>query len=437
MATSHRRLMLFACAAFVALGVPHAEPMAHIEVATAQCPAYVAPEKFEFPAWDRVGPRDPCVLGEIKALLDFLETERDAEQIEIIKGRLADLYMQAGDEAAAGLVIQSMAEPSDDAARQSSTTNGYTAIDAVAYIAGRASGHRLVILNEDHAAPRHRDFARQLLKVLRKRGFTHFAAEAFERDPEAFRRSHEGGPPTFASGYYVRDPSFGRLIREAKALGFALVTYEPFEPVNGPVPDVAFEAHVHRERSAAKNLQARVFAGNPRAKLFVYVGFSHLIEEEVQRTLGPGKAKWMAAELKSLTGLDPLTVDQVSLTPGLDARWDDPDYRVVAPLLSGAAPKVVLKNGARAGLGFYGDKVDISVAHPRLKDAQGRSGWVLSGTGHSHVIAQAPARGLMRLRIEGEAGDAVAFDQMLVPQAGPVVLLVPGQGRVKAEFVPW
>lgn len=431
------RMMVCAATVVVLCGALRADSLERIKLADAGCAAYVAPETFDFLAWDRTGPRDPCYLGEIKALLAFLKRTQDPDDIEIINGRLAELYAQVGDERAAGRVIQAASAPRE-APKGHSSKDGYGVTDAVSYIADRAATVQIVILNEDHTAPRHRDFARQLLKPLREQGYTHFAAEAFEGNPEAFSRSLSAGPPTFASGTYVRDPAFGRLIREAQALGYELVPYEAFEAVNGAAPNGGFEYHVYRETSQAKNLQARVFAKDPKAKLFVYAGFSHVIEEPVRRTRGSGTAKWMAAELKTLSGKNPLTIDQVSLTPALDAKWDGEDYSAIAPLLRGAKPMVVLKGDAPADLGFYGDKVDIAVAHPRLKDMDGRPGWVLrQGGPFRSAAAVAPSPGLVQLRVRGEPPDAIPFDQMLVPKAGSVALLSPNHQNVSAVFIPW
>ena len=213
--------------------------------------------------------------------------------------------------------------------------------------------------------------------------------------------------------------------------------YEAFEPLNGPAPKEPFEYHVYRETAQAKNLYERVFVKGRSAKVFVYVGFSHVIEDPVRRTLGPGMAKWMAAEFKALSGKDPLTVDQVSLTPAADAELDDEDYRLVAPLLRSGTPQVVLKGNAPADIGFYGDKVDITVAHPRLGDAQGRPGWVLQSGEFRHVPLTAPSRGLMQMRLQSESADTIPFDQMLMDQSGPVVLLAPRQDKVRAVFIPW
>lgn len=409
-----------------------------VDVVRAECPDYVPPKTFDFVQWDRVGPRDPCYLRELKTLLAFLAATTDEDDTEVVRNRLAELYAQVGDERASRRTIEVGDALADvPPSGQRAPHDRYRATDAVSYIAHKAAAHQLVILNEDHAAPRHREFARRLLKPLRALGYTHFAAEAFERDPEAFARSISGGVPTFASGTYVRDPAFGRLMREAIALGFELVPYEAFEPVNGPAPNGGFAYHVYRETSQAKNLHARVFAKTPSAKLFVYAGFSHVVEEPVRRTSGRGLAKWMAAELKVLAGTDPLSIDQVTLTPALDARWDDADYHTIAPLLLGSEPTVVLDGDVPADLGIHGSKIDIVVAHPRLGDAKGRPGWVFRDSEFKRVSAAAPAPGLMQLRLRGEASDAVPFDQMLVERAGPVLLLAPRDRNAAAVFVPW
>ena len=67
----------------------------------------------------------------------------------------------------------------------------------------KAANHTLVIINEDHAKPRHRLFIRNLALRLRRLGFTHYAAETFSTSIV------DGtGYPQLGEGLYTSEPMF-------------------------------------------------------------------------------------------------------------------------------------------------------------------------------------------------------------------------------------
>ena len=156
--------------------------------------------------------------------------------------------------------------------------------------------HRIVILNEKHHYPIHRAFAELLLLALERKGFRHLAAETFTemREPPDLRY------PNIYLGNYSREPMFGNFVRRALSMGFKLVHYE----YHGEGTDIA-----SRELGQAKNLVERFFSKtSDQEKLFVYVGYSHVREKQNASTHG-----LMAQRLKEITGIDPLTIDQVVL----------------------------------------------------------------------------------------------------------------------------
>lgn len=400
----------------------------------ASCEPYLPPATYNFYDWDVIGPRDPCYLGEVTALKSFLASATDPEDVSDIRADLATIYSEMGDQDQSEFWLR----PLEDAEQKLSEfviDEGISTAAALDYIVKAASGFQFVALNESHTSPRHRDFARRLLKPLKDQGFRYFAAEAFTADPAEFSESIASGAPTFSSGYYLRDPAFGRLVREALELGFVLVPYEASEAVNGPSPQGGRAYHDYRESSQAKNLFDRTLAKDPEAKVFIYAGYSHIIEEPVVATNGPSPALWMAGELKALSNKDILTIDQVSLSPMARPELQDPDYSMIEPLIEGAEHVVVLRDGRPAGLGYYGNKVDLVVAHARMPENQGRPGWMISGGGQRWVEVYAPGPGLVQLKHIREPEDAIPYDQMLVDQSGPVFLLAPRSARIKSEFV--
>ena len=156
--------------------------------------------------------------------------------------------------------------------------------------------HRIVILNEKHHYPIHRAFAELLLLALERKGFRHLAAETFTNLTE----SPDIRYPTINLGNYSREPMFGNFVRRALTAGFKLVHYE----YHGEGTDIA-----SRELGQAKNLVERFFSKtSDQEKLFVYVGYDHVREKQNAST-----HVLMAQRLKELTGIDPLTINQVNL----------------------------------------------------------------------------------------------------------------------------
>ena len=90
--------------------------------------------------------------------------------------------------------------------------------DVMSTIAGLAADTRIVIVNEAHDRPHHRDFTRRLATTIAPLGYTHFAAEAF--DPDTF--ANDAIPYARTNwGMYINEPVFGSLVRTAKQLGLA------------------------------------------------------------------------------------------------------------------------------------------------------------------------------------------------------------------------
>ena len=94
---------------------------------------------------------------------------------------------------------------------------------ALAYIAARAAGHRVVMVNERHHVSTERLLTLELLRPLYEQGFRYLAAEAlWDGEDQLNRRSY----PIRETGGYVSDVVFGELLREAIAIGYEVVPYE-------------------------------------------------------------------------------------------------------------------------------------------------------------------------------------------------------------------
>jgi len=164
------------------------------------------------------------------------------------------------------------------------------AIDKIKLLAKETQA---VMLNECHWCPSHRISALKLLEPLKKEGYTYLAIEAVSKGEENL--INQKSYPLKYSGIYTKEPYFGMFIREAKRLGYEIVSY-----------DFGFSTIKDREKSQADNI-ANIFKADSTAKMFIYAGGDHIIEKGDSR-------KWMAEYFSEITGIDPLTIDQVEIS---------------------------------------------------------------------------------------------------------------------------
>ncbi len=346
--------------------------------------------------------------------------------------------------------------PTVSAAKVVTNLDDYQPKDAVAAILALAGKHRVVMINEAHHVARHRAFAALLLEGLRKQGFRYFAAETFDHDdmPALLKR----GYPTLQTGYYCREPVFGDLVRQAVRLGYTPVAYEhrPNQSaLRAPAKDVA-RLLAEREQGQAKNLQARIFDKDPRARVVVFAGYSHIrkVPQVSQRGGKKVETKWMAARFKELTGIEALSVDQTSVMEHARADREHPAYRLALEKKKVADRPVVLFD-AKAGRHYVppADRgaFDLVVFHPRDSEQDGRPRWLRMGGYRRAVkvagLPAAPRDGslLVQAFAKGEdASVAVPVDQveygpaqprphLLLPKGAYTVRVVDASGKSKHE----
>jgi hypothetical protein len=281
--------------------------------------------------------------------------------------------------------------------------------DAVDAVVARAATSQVVFINEAHHMPEHRAFTRALLARLHALGFTYLAAETLgETDSAMNRRAY----PVHETGFYSNEPVFGDMLRTARQLGFTLVPYE------APSPD-----QDQRESGQARNLVARIFKNDPKARVIVHAGYSHIDESGLL-----GGAKPMAVRFRELTGIDPLTVDQTVMTDMGKRSLEDTRYTYVVEHFALRAP-VVLRSGT--GLWTSSPGVhDISVITPRVTYRDGRPEWLWSLNRHplalpSDVCGHA-SDCAVTARFANESADAVPIDALRIyPGAESHTLALP------------
>lgn len=159
---------------------------------------------------------------------------------------------------------------------------------------------QVVMLNEIHWSPKNRILAIKLLNNLKANGFKYFAVEAIEKDKDSILNSRKY--PSKDTGYYTREPYFAHLLRIAKNLNFEIVQYDDLN------------TNEDRDLVQANNLK-KIIAKDSNAKIFVYAGIDHILETN------PPK-KRMAEYFKELTGINPVTLNQIKITSDIPTEFE-------------------------------------------------------------------------------------------------------------------
>lgn len=233
--------------------------------------------------------------------------------------------------------------------------SGYKPVPAKDHIITAAKKNRLVIINEAHHIPKHRVFVESLLPALKTLGFNYIGVETLDyNDSLLAKRKY----PVLKTGAYSQEPCFGNLIRTALQSGYTVFPYEASGDIIGK----------EREIAQAENIK-KLMDQNPQGKFIIYCGFDHAVEDSISNS-------WilaMAGRLKHITGVDPLTIDQVQLTETGNASYDNV-YRQVIDLNYSA---VFLDGTGRAFNEAMPSKAfDVNIYHPTTKIINGRPDWL-------------------------------------------------------------
>jgi hypothetical protein len=323
----------------------------------------------------------------------------------------------------------------DDVEYARSMLARYVPRPAIDAIVDAARGRQIVILNESHQLSQHRAFGMEVARALRRLGFRHLAMETLysHRTADLGQR----GYPLREDGWYSKDPVFGDFIRQSLRLGYWPVAYEQ-EANQDPKSD-DWEVRIDsREESQAENLITRVLKKEPKARIFVYVGYSHVLKGS---ELVNGKPQiWMAERLKRKTGIDPLSIDETKMRVPLPGTRDR--ALIDAIFAETRADSVVLadRSNERSIYTFDASRVDLQVFHRPAKVVNGREDW-LAMNGYRKPrdipaeLLPANGRRLIQAFVDGESADAVPMDQVLVTAGQPVPVLMLPKGKYRFAFL--
>ena len=312
----------------------------------------------------------------------------------------------------------SLAQPAQPDDAPPPRANGFHASPAHAAIVRLAHGRKAVFVNESHSAPVTRTLTVELLGDLRAQGFDYFAAETLAMSPQ---QTMQRGYPTARSGFYVNEPVYGEMIRTAARLGFHIIAYDAEEGA----ADV-------RERAAAQSLYDQVFARDPDARLVVNAGFSH-----IQKSGDYFGGASMAQIFRTISGIEPLTVEQTMM---LDHPRADDDHPIYRAALASSHPNVpfVYEDDAGKPWTLKPTQYDVSVFFPPETVSGGRPDWLdLGGARRPYTIGGADCLRrfpcLIEARYAEEGDDAVSADRVALEADGSSRLyLVPGSYRLSA-----
>lgn len=285
----------------------------------------------------------------------------------------------------------------------------YRAQNAEAMIAERSASFQFTFINEAHYSSRNRLFTLSLLKPLWDKGYRYLALEGLGyRDSLLQKR----GYPINESGYYIRESSFGKLVREALKIGYTLVAYETQKRLDGS----------ERDRDQAVNIIERTIKTDPSAKILVHVGYSHLNEK------GGSSYTPLGAHIRELTNQDILTIDQIVMLDLADIEKVHPYYKYVKSSNKLNEPTVFVRGSDETVLidAVNHGAIDIQVYLPPIKFVQGRPEWLFMDGWHYYSLPEEITNNfkgyLIQARSTKENLQAVPYDQLTIEDSSGLVL---------------
>ncbi|HEX7803818.1 MAG TPA: hypothetical protein VF471_13790 [Pseudoxanthomonas sp.] len=300
--------------------------------------------------------------------------------------------------------------------------SGVTPEPALAAVRKLASDAQVAMINESHSIATTRAFVYQLLPVLRQLGFKYLAMEALAPASDDLTQNlpmkslrdialpSRGYPLDESSaGFYLREPIYAELVREAIAQGFTLVAYETLQA----------KSRDEREEGQA-NALARLVASDPQAKIAVIAGYSHIWKAD----------GWMAERLQKQISGKILSIDQTSGVLGCDQ-----------PLKTSSLEPYILTGADGKGWASKPDRVDVTVLHPAYEYGRtAPSGWLTLGGRRQGVAPDTAACDdswpcLVSAVYASEGEEAVPADRVLLASADDpsLLFLKPGTYRYVVE----
>ena len=235
----------------------------------------------------------------------------------------------------------------------------YRKVSAKEFIIETAKQNRIVIINEAHHSSYHRFFTKSLLKELFDLGYRNLGLEALSNGEYLDSALAQRKYPIQKTGWYIVEPQFGNMVRNALEIGYRVFPYEQTSGADGKT----------REMEQANNIMGQI-EQRPNEKFLIHCGFDHALEG----THGSWE-KAMAGRLKEYTGIDPLTVNQVAYSEKHDPKFNGRLLKAINPV----APTVLLDK-ENAPFPYKREQAwsDIAVFHPNTEYSDNRPDWIFT-----------------------------------------------------------
>lgn len=234
----------------------------------------------------------------------------------------------------------------------------YSKVKATDYIIEQAEKHQVVIINEAHHNSFHRVFTKSLLQKLFDNGYKNLGLEALSNGENSDSLLNSRKYPVQETGWYIKDPQFGNLVRTALDIGYNVFPYETTsEEANGEL----------REIDQAKNIE-RVINSKPNEKFLIHCGFAHALEGNHEFW-----EKAMAGRLTEFTGIDPLTINQEVYSEKSHPKYNHP----VLKAFNIKEPTILIdRNNDPFKYEQEEAWTDIAVFHPNTEYIDDRPNWL-------------------------------------------------------------
>lgn len=284
----------------------------------------------------------------------------------------------------------------------------YEKKDALEFISEQSKEYHFTLINEAHYSSTNRAFTTRLLKPLWNQGYRYLGLEALGyNDPELNKRKY----PTNQSGYYIKESSFGNLVREALEIGFTLIPYET---------QIYDRGDSFRDGEQARNLVAQTWEKDKQGKVLIHVGYGHLGE------YGDEHYKPMGSQLRKIVGQDILTIDQQAMLPLGDQEKMHSFYQYAQKNYNLKSPSVFIDKNKKCLVDDINEgSVDIQVYHPIPGYIHQRPKWLISG--NKRIIELPKEFGeykghLLQVLSTSENDEAVPLDQFVITDESFVIV---------------
>ncbi|USD24758.1 hypothetical protein [Flagellimonas marinaquae] len=235
----------------------------------------------------------------------------------------------------------------------------YQKVSAKEYIIKEAQKTHMVIINEAHHSSYHRFFTKSILKDLYDLGYKNLGLEALSNGEYLDTLLMERKYPVQNTGWYIVEPQFGNLVREALEIGYNVFAYEQTSDVNGKPREIEQAKNIYNEMSKHQD-----------EKFLIHCGFDHSLEG-----VHGSWEKAMAGRLKEYTGINPLTINQVIYSEKSDPKLNNRLLKTIHP----NEPTVLIDKENKPYPYTRGKAwSDIAIFHPNTKYLNGRPKWIFT-----------------------------------------------------------